>query len=93
MVGASLVVFNDVMEKVTVMINLKKAVTEVIQEARSATFSPGGNYQDDYDGLYTVERSLRLIFSGDQEISFFANTDENGGCLWLFPLTAYWTAG
>lgn len=91
-VEASLVAFNDVIEKVTAMINLKKAVMkEDIQEVYSMTFSLGGNYQGNYNGLYTVEQSPRLIFSGDQEISFFVNMDKKNGELFL--LTAYCTAG
>ena len=31
---------------------------------------------DDADALYGVERSFRLIFPNDQEILFFADTDD-----------------
>lgn len=31
---------------------------------------------DEYDGLYGVDRSFRLIFPLGQEIVFFADTDE-----------------
>jgi len=34
------------------------------------------HFVDEYDGLYGVERSFRLIFPHDQEILFFADTDE-----------------
>lgn len=35
----------------------------------------GGGYDDEYDGLFGVERSFRLVFP-TEEILFFADTDE-----------------
>ncbi|KAF9478826.1 hypothetical protein BDN70DRAFT_986033 [Pholiota conissans] len=68
-IGSNLVAFNDVTKKATATIDLKKAVAvEDDQEAR--------RYADEYDGLCGVERSFRLIFPEDQEIIFFADTDE-----------------
>ncbi|KAI6017530.1 hypothetical protein EDC04DRAFT_3144340 [Pisolithus marmoratus] len=82
-VGANLIAFNDVTKKVTATINLKKAIAvEDIGDARS-----GGNHRDDYDGLCTVERSFRLIFPGNQEMFFFADTDEEKA-KWLEVLRA-----
>lgn len=84
-IGANLVAFNDVTKKATATIDLKKAIAvEDDQEARNnAMMSPAskmsarsGRYADEYDGLYGVERSFRLIFPGEQEILFFADTDE-----------------
>lgn len=86
-VGANLVAFNDVTKKATATIDLKKAIAvEDDQEARnnalssSAASNPrSSRYADEYDGLYGVERSFRLIFPHDEEIIFFADTDEEKG--------------
>ncbi|KIO13807.1 hypothetical protein M404DRAFT_992041 [Pisolithus tinctorius Marx 270] len=78
-VGANLIAFNDVTKKVTATINLKKAIAvEDIEDARAAR---------NYDGMCTVERSFRLIFPGNQEIFFFADTDEEK-VKWLEVLRA-----
>lgn len=75
--GANLVAFNDVTKKATATINLKKAIAvEDTQDARSAALSPDGRYRDDYDSLIAVERSFRLVFPSEQEILFFADSDE-----------------
>ncbi|EGO00899.1 hypothetical protein SERLA73DRAFT_121304 [Serpula lacrymans var. lacrymans S7.3] len=93
-IGANLVAFNDVTKRATATINLKKAVAvEDIQEARNNVLSPASRtngrntYADDYDGLYGVERSIRLLFAGNQEILFFADTDEEKA-KWLDVLRA-----
>jgi hypothetical protein len=76
------VAFNDVTKKATATIDLKKAIAvEDDQEARTNALSPASaarasRYADEYDGLYGVERSFRLIFPEDQQIVFFADTDE-----------------
>ena len=82
-IGANLVAFNDVTKKATATIGLKKAIAiEDDQEARQEAFSPASGagrsnrYADEYDGLGGVERSFRLIFPNDEEIMFFADTDE-----------------
>jgi len=83
-IGANLVAFNDVTKKATATIDLKKAlVVEDDQESRNNILSPASGmttrssrYADEYDGLYGVERSFRLLFPHDQEILFFADTDE-----------------
>ncbi|KAJ7076864.1 hypothetical protein B0H15DRAFT_915636 [Mycena belliarum] len=92
-IGASLVAFNDVTKKVTATIDLKKAIAvEDDQEARGA-MSPASaltarsSRHDEYDGLYGVERSFRLIFLNDQEIVFFADTDDEKA-KWLEVLRA-----
>ncbi|KAJ6495696.1 hypothetical protein C8R47DRAFT_1011434 [Mycena vitilis] len=92
-IGSNLVAFNDVTKKATATIDLKKAVAvEDDQEARGA-MSPASamtarsSRYDEYDGLYGVERSFRLIFPNDQEIVFFADTDEEKA-KWLEVLRA-----
>ncbi|TFY80793.1 hypothetical protein EWM64_g3217 [Hericium alpestre] len=81
-IGANMVAFNDVTKKATATIDLRKAVSiDDVPDGRSRTFSPVSpstkqSRSDEYDGLYGVERSFRLIFSKDQEIVFFADTDE-----------------
>ncbi|KIJ65862.1 hypothetical protein HYDPIDRAFT_129870 [Hydnomerulius pinastri MD-312] len=86
--GANLVAFNDVTKKATATINLKKAIAvEDSQDTRSGALSPAGRYRDDYDSLCSVERSFRLIFPGDQEIFFFADSDEEKA-RWLEVLRA-----
>ncbi|KDR75165.1 hypothetical protein GALMADRAFT_69760 [Galerina marginata CBS 339.88] len=91
-IGSNLVAFNDVTKKATATIDLKKAIAvEDDQEARNNARSPAsgiaGRYADEYDGLYGVERSFRLIFPQDQEIIFFADTDEEKA-KWLEVLRA-----
>ncbi|KAG2077802.1 hypothetical protein BDR04DRAFT_1138302 [Suillus decipiens] len=74
-IGANLVAFNDVTKKATATINLKKAIAvEDNQDTRTGALSPARS--DDYDGMFAVERSFRLIFPGNQEIFFFADTDD-----------------
>ncbi|KAF8690172.1 hypothetical protein AX14_003104 [Amanita brunnescens Koide BX004] len=80
-VGANLVAFNDVTKKATATINLKQAIAiEDDQQGRGTSMSPAssrtGRYGDEYDAVFGVERSFRLMFSNDEEIVFFADTDE-----------------
>ncbi|KAF7321547.1 PH domain-containing protein [Mycena kentingensis (nom. inval.)] len=81
-VGSSLIAFNDVTKKATATIDLKKAIAVEDDQEPRGTMSPVSamsartSRYDDYDGLYGVERSFRLIFPNNQEISFFADTDE-----------------
>ncbi|ESK93623.1 gtp binding protein [Moniliophthora roreri MCA 2997] len=92
-VGANLIAFNDVTKRVTATINLKSAIAvEDDQEARNGTLSPASgttarSARHEYEGLYGVERSFRLIFPGDEEICFFADTDEDKA-RWLEVLRA-----
>lgn len=81
-IGANLVAFNDVTKKATATIGLKKAIaieddqpSEVVSPASGPT-ARSRRYRDEYDGLGGVERSFRLIFPEDEEIVFFADTDE-----------------
>lgn len=76
-IGANLIAFNDVTKKAMATINLKKAIAvEDTQDARSAALSPDGRNRDDFDSLIAVERSFRLVFPSEQEILFFADSDE-----------------
>ncbi|KAF8904433.1 hypothetical protein CPB84DRAFT_1745841 [Gymnopilus junonius] len=91
-IGSNLVAFNDVTKKATATIDLKKAIAvEDDQEARNSARSPASGtasrYADEYDGLYGVERSFRLVFPQDQEIIFFADSDEEKA-KWLEVLRA-----
>ncbi|KAJ7502909.1 hypothetical protein B0H11DRAFT_1986905 [Mycena galericulata] len=92
-IGANLVAFNDVTKKATATIDLKKALAvEDDQEARgamspSSAMTARSSRYDEYDGLYGVERSFRLVFPNDQEIVFFADTDEEK-VKWLEVLRA-----
>ncbi|PPQ98778.1 hypothetical protein CVT24_003336 [Panaeolus cyanescens] len=90
-IGANLVAFNDVTKKATATIDLKKAIDVIDdQEARNRALSPssprGSRFMDD-DEMYGVERSFRLVFPGNQEIIFFADTDEEKS-RWLEVLRA-----
>ncbi|KIJ51349.1 hypothetical protein M422DRAFT_26767 [Sphaerobolus stellatus SS14] len=86
-VGSSLIAFNDVTKKVTATIDLKKATA--VEDDDPAAALPGmpSRQRDSYDGGYRVERSFRLIFRGDDEIQFFADTDEEKS-RWLEVLGA-----
>lgn len=90
-IGANLVAFNDVTKKATATIDLKKAIAvEDDQDARMNPRSPASasRYADEYDGLYGVERSFRLIFPDSEEIVFFADADEEKAKWWVtcFPI-------
>lgn len=68
-------------KKATATIGLKKAIAveddqEALADAMSPTTARSSRYADDYDGVGGVERSFRLIFPDDEEIMFFADTDE-----------------
>ncbi|GLB37394.1 putative pleckstrin homology domain [Lyophyllum shimeji] len=91
-IGGNLVAFNDVTKKATATINLKKAIAvEDLQEVRQNALGPDSRMRssryDEYEGLYGVERSFCLVFPQDQEILFFADTDEEKA-RWLDVLRA-----
>jgi hypothetical protein len=67
--GSNLIAFNDVTKRATATIDLKKVIA--VKDNEESRLSV-----DEYDGLYGVERSFRLIFPKNQEIIFFADTDE-----------------
>lgn len=82
-IGASLIAFNDVTKKPIATIDLRKAVAvEDDQQSRDMLLSPesgstgrSSRFVDEFDGP-SVERSFRLIFPDNQEIVFFADTDD-----------------
>lgn len=93
-IGANLVAFNDVTKRATATIDLKKAVAvEDDQEARDALSPASGStartsrYMDEYECPYGVERSFRLIFPANEEILFYADSDEEKA-RWLEVLRA-----
>lgn len=82
-------------KKATATIDLKKAIAvEDDQEARTNVRSPASaarasRYADEYDGLYGVERSFRLIFPDNQEIIFFADADEEKAKWYAISFSTY----
>ncbi|TFY68556.1 hypothetical protein EVJ58_g950 [Rhodofomes roseus] len=82
LVGANLVAYNDVTKKVTATIDLRKAVAVEDENAARNALSPQSGvssrsrHVDELDIPYGVERSFRLVFLHDQEITFFADTEE-----------------
>ncbi|CCM00153.1 uncharacterized protein FIBRA_02181 [Fibroporia radiculosa] len=80
--GANLIAFNDVTKRAIATIDLKKAIA--VEDRRDPRItainsaSGAGNRSgfDELDGPYGVERSFRLVFPANQEIMFFADTDE-----------------
>ena len=70
-----LVAFNDVTKKATATIELSKAIR-----------LEDDNDRDD-ESLYGVERSFRLFFPNNEEIVFFADTDDekNKWCVHFYP--------
>ncbi|KLO11072.1 hypothetical protein SCHPADRAFT_855784 [Schizopora paradoxa] len=82
-IGGNLVAFNDVTKRATATIDLKKAIS--IEDDQENARSPQMRMErdiDDFDAMYGVERSFRLVFPNKQEIMFFADTDEEKA-IWL----------
>lgn len=76
MIGANIVAFNDVTKRATATIDLKKAIAVEDDQEINRRFSRPRRDIDEFDGVYGVERSFRLVFPHKQEISFFADSDE-----------------
>lgn len=83
LVGANLIAFNDVTKRAMATIDLRKAIAvEDDQQARAnLIMSPESTasrarWVEEFDGPCGVERSFRLVFPDNQEIAFFADTDE-----------------
>lgn len=74
-IGANLVAFNDVTNKATTTIDLKKAIAVVDDQDPTGDLSSPGRPMDDDDYVY-VERSFRLMFPNNVQIAFFTDTDE-----------------
>ncbi|PCH36717.1 hypothetical protein WOLCODRAFT_127575 [Wolfiporia cocos MD-104 SS10] len=94
LIGGNLVAYNDITKKITAAINLRKAIAvEDDQDSRAALLSPGSGisprsrHLDEFEGPYGSERSFRLMFPNDEEIVFFADTDEEKA-KWLEVLRA-----
>lgn len=84
MIGGSLVAFNDVTKRITATIDLKKAIAVEDDDMESDTSKQRRQRDiDDFDAMYGVERSFRLIFPHKQEITFFADTDEEKAKWWV----------
>ncbi|GJE91505.1 hypothetical protein PsYK624_076550 [Phanerochaete sordida] len=80
-IGSNLVAFNNVTKKATATIDLKKAIAlEDDKKARDGAQSPISPMSPrsfvEFDTPYGVERSFRILFKNDQEIIFYADTDE-----------------
>ncbi|TFK23955.1 hypothetical protein FA15DRAFT_620133 [Coprinopsis marcescibilis] len=67
-IGGNLVAFNDVTKRATATIDLKMAIrVEDDQDCKDSSR---------FEDLYGVERSFRLVFPDNDEIVFFADTDD-----------------
>ncbi|KAI5123786.1 hypothetical protein M0805_009081 [Coniferiporia weirii] len=82
-VGGSIIAFNDITKRPTITIELKRALSIEDDQGPSVRRRD----VDDFDGTYGVERSFRLIFPHNEEITFFADTDEEKA-KWLEVLHA-----
>lgn len=77
MIGANLVAFNDVTKKATATMDLRKLVgVHDDDDPEASSNSLRRRVRDSYDDVFKVERSFRLLFPDDEEIEFFADTDE-----------------
>ncbi|KZT04730.1 uncharacterized protein LAESUDRAFT_727601 [Laetiporus sulphureus 93-53] len=92
--GSKLVAHNDVTKKITSVIDLRKlTAVEDDEDIRSSMKSPSSGssshsrHLDEFDGPYGAQRSFRLLFTHDQVIVFFADTDEDKA-RWLEVLRA-----
>lgn len=78
-IGANMVAFNDVTKRAITTIDLKKAVNLYDDQERNmktpVSHASSGSYDDEFDGPCGVEKSFKLLFSGNQRISFFADTE------------------
>jgi hypothetical protein len=78
-IGANMVAFNDVTRKAITTIDLKKAVSLYDDQERNiktpASHASSNSYDDEFDGPCGVEKSFKLLFPGNQRISFFADTE------------------
>ncbi|KZT41982.1 hypothetical protein SISSUDRAFT_1016849 [Sistotremastrum suecicum HHB10207 ss-3] len=84
--GAKLIAFNDVTKKIVCNIDLKEAISiEDDQEFSSQNSGMSASRSDEFESLYGVERSFKLLFRKDEEISFFADNDQEKA-QWLLVL-------
>lgn len=64
--------FNDVTNKPIATIEFKRAVA-VVDNQHPEGYPTVGDPDED---IYRVERSFRLVFPNEEEITFFCDTDE-----------------
>lgn len=70
--------FNDVTKKATATIELKHVVgVHDDNDPEASSSSVRKRASDSYDAIFKVERSFRLLFRDEEEIEFFADTDED----------------
>jgi hypothetical protein len=74
-----MVAFNDVTKRAITTIDLKKAVCIYDDQEKNmktpASHASSSSYDDEFDGPCGVEKSFKLLFPGNQRISFFADTE------------------
>lgn len=89
-IGGKLVAFNDVTKKPIASIELRTAVgvlDDQDPEADTATLRK----RRDSEAMFQVERSFRLLFPDDEEILFFADTDEEKSRWYVYHLRPFQT--
>lgn len=69
-----MVAFNDVTKKAIATIDLRKAIG-VEDDQDSEVQKKRMQHSDEFDALYGVERSFKLLFPKEESISFFADND------------------
>jgi hypothetical protein len=88
-IGSNLVAFNDITKKPAASIDLRKVAavvdTNQLENPGSGSGQQSSRPRDSLDGAVYVERSLRLTFTDGEEISFFADDDEQKA-KWLYVL-------
>jgi len=71
--------FNNVTKRAITTIDLTKAVSLHDGQEKNmktpASQASSSSYDDEFDGPCGVEKSFKLLFSGNQRISFFADTE------------------
>ena len=78
-----MVAFNDVTKRAISTIDLKKALG--VEDDQDPAVAARRRDVDDFDAMYGVERSFRILFPDNQEVSFFADTDAEKAA-WLVVL-------
>ncbi|KAG8985831.1 Bud site selection protein bud4 [Tulasnella sp. 427] len=86
-IGANLVAFNDVTNRPTATIELKRAIAVIDNQDPNADPKSPISVRDDDDEILNVERSFRLVFPDNEVIAFFADS-ESDKSKWLEILRA-----
>jgi hypothetical protein len=92
-IGAKMIAYNDITRKAIATIELKKAVSVLedrepsldVRSPDSAVSARSSRYID-HDGPYGIERAFKLVFQNNQEITFFADTDEEKAEWYIFTI-------